>query len=497
MSTWFRVFTRCVLPVTLAASLGACSGDGGANAVKIFFGANGNGACDRIVVTVDLEAAGAELERDNEGVIQCALDELLADDGCDVVVNESEDGTQLTITIDGCSVPAIAALASCFFTDVDTSEIQAATEALCQCSTPGCEENPPICAGEDADPSACEDCSNDDDDDDNGLTDCEDPNCRFDEVCQDTTTTSTTVTTTTTLDTTTTTTTDTTTTTLPSVEVPCTVTFSLEDKVTVGSLQWDTLYSGGEMNGSNAAVECTNLVAGALTAFNDDDANRTLSTGIINVSGFSGPTALAQCAFTAINAVPTSKNFNIQNVVATDPDLNDIEPTPDIVVSSIECDGPTTTTTTTLDTTTTTQDTTTTTVGDTTTTTIPDGPKNYNVVYKLETATAPVGSLQFDSSYASAPEFGFQGAAGTVSCTGNAAGALFAPNDNEAQKKLSLGFIAVSGFSAPTNLATCIYNGTAGDPPVPGDFPLSGVIATDTDFNDINVTLSVTVTAIP
>jgi hypothetical protein len=67
----------------------------------------------------------------------------------------------------------------------------------------------------------------------------------------------------------------------------------------------------------------------------------------------------------------------------------------------------------------------------------------------------------------------------------------------DATKMLTLGVISFTGYSAPTNLATCIFNGDTSDPPVTGDFPFVIEDQTDVDGAPITATISVTVTEIP
>jgi hypothetical protein len=145
--------------------------------------------------------------------------------------------------------------------------------------------------------------------------------------------------------------------------------------------------------------------------------------------------------------------------------------------------------------TTTTTDTTTST-SPTTTTTLEVSDRFYSIVYRLDTASAVVGSLQFESAYSSAPGV-FRGSDGSVYCTNDVSGALFAPNDADDEEKLSLGWIALAGFSAPTNLATCTFQPDSPEAPEPGDFGVSNVAATDTEFNDVAVSISAMVIPVP
>ena len=76
-------------------------------------------------------------------------------------------------------------------------------------------------------------------------------------------------------------------------------------------------------------------------------------------------------------------------------------------------------------------------------------------------------------------------------------GGFFVPNDDDATNKLTLGVIALSPFSAVSNLAQCTFNGTLSDPPVPGDFVVTVEDATNVEGAPITVTIGVTVTPIP
>ena len=74
---------------------------------------------------------------------------------------------------------------------------------------------------------------------------------------------------------------------------------------------------------------------------------------------------------------------------------------------------------------------------------------------------------------------------------------LFAPNDVDAERELTLGMIALTAFSAPNLLATCVFNGSAGDPPVSGDFPITIDDSTDGNGDPITAVITVTVTPVP
>jgi hypothetical protein len=495
MNTWFRKVGVGAVALTLAGVLGGCNNGDGGGLIRLYFGINGNGNCNQVTVEVDLDAADAVLAYDDQGALQCALNSALV--GCNLSINAGalENG-DLIATISGCTIPAVSNLFSCLFEDVDLSELQETASAICACRTPGCDGNPPVCISEDPDPTSCENCTNGRDDDGNGLTDCEDPNCRNSPACQETTTTSTTstsvtVSSTTTTDTVTTTSSTTTSTTNP-LDLDCRVVFTLEDDVTAGALQFDVDYSDvpGTLPGSGSSAQCAKLIPTALFALNDVDATETATMGFVDLSGMSGPNLdLAECQFKA-SATPLKSDFAITVTDATDAsdDGFPIEPLPTVKVGTISCEGPVTTTTTTLD-----NVTTTTIDGVTTTTTGGGGPQNYDITFNLATASAAVSSLQFDVNYAAATG-GFQGSGSTVSCTKQVVTALFAPNDVEATSTLTLGLVDLDGFTAPRAVAKCTFNGDAGDPPVPGDFLITIVDSTNADGDPVSSTVTTTVT---
>lgn len=465
MGTWVRGIRTGVIALSLGGLLAGCDGNGGG--LNFFFGVNGNGSCSNLVVDVDLEAAGAFLD-DNGEAVDCVLSSLLENDGCDATFTEIEGGDVLRVTISGCTIPAIASLFECGFEDADLSELADQVDAQCTCSSQGCDTTPPVCVSEDSDPGSCEDCDNGKDDDGNGDTDCDDDNCQYSPVCEPETTT-----------TTTTSTTSTTSTTLPP-PTGCTVVFRLADDVTLGSLQWTTTYDGSvEPEGSGAAVVCTSLIDGALAAFNDIEAQNKIEAGLVSLDGINGPINVASCQVDAVDGASPG-DFSISDVEAATVDLELVVPAPDVVIDSVLCGGDTTTTTTSSSSTTT-IDTTTTTVGGTT---------PYSILFKLDTASTSLGALQFSIDYSGAPGE-FQGSGGTVVCSNKVVGALFAPNDNDAANKLSLGIIALSPFSAPTDLVQCTFDAT--EEPVPGDFPITIEDATDSDGVPATAAISVTV----
>jgi len=497
MNTWIRKVGMGAVALTLAGVLGGCNNGDGDSLIRLFFGINGNGNCSGVTVIVDLDDAEAFIARDQDGEVQCVLNAVLENNGCDI--DFSEQNGNLRADISGCTIPAISNLFSCLFEDVDISELQETSSATCQCTTQNCDGDPPVCISLDPDPTSCEDCDNGIDDDGNGETDCDDPNCENFPGCSPTTTTSTTSTTvpdtTTTTVTTSTTVTSTTSTTIP--QFLCTLTFRLADDVTVGALQWDTDYSNapGTFPGSGNIGEpgeaCASLVPEALYAVNDVDLEENLDSGLVSFAGFTGPLNLAQCQFLA-TTVPDDSDFTITVTEAANPDLAPIIPLPDVVIQTIDCDAPPETTTTTQPPLTTT----TTEIGPTTTTTDPGtGEGIYNIVYTIATSSTaePVGALQWLTDYSNAPGI-FQDVAGNVDCTSPISG-LFAPNDNDAAEALTLGVISFTGFSVPTTVATCIFDATS--TPVPGDFPITIQDATDVNGSPITATITIAVNPVP
>lgn len=497
MNTWFRKIGMGAVALTLAGVLGGCNnGDGnGSGLIQLFFGINGAGNCNSVVVEVNLDDADAVIARDSEGDLQCELATALDNAGCDIVLTEPGNGV-LRATISGCTIPGVAALFSCLFEDVDISDLQDTSIGQCACVTaPGCDNTPPVCISTSPDPTSCEDCDNGIDDDGNGDTDCDDENCSNDPACSNTTTstTSSTVTITSTSTTNTTTTSTSTTTTLGGPVVTCTIFLRLADDATLGSLQFDVDYSDapGSFAGTGGDVECASLISGALASFNDKEDQDTLTAGIISLSGFTGPVNVADCTFTA--SVPvTPADFTVTVTEASDPDLNPVTPTPGVVVvSPIECVGGPVTTTTVVD------GTTTTTEGPVTTTTVPAGSDNYSVLFRLTSASANAGALQFHTVYTGAPGE-FAGAAAAVNCTSLVSGALPAFNDIEETDTLNLGIISLSPIVAPIDLVRCTFNANPGEVPTAADFPIVIDDATDPDGAPITATIEVTsVTVIP
>jgi hypothetical protein len=446
--------------------LASCGGGGGGGEIRLFFGTNGDGGCDEVVVEVDLEAAGAVLSRRDDQSVDCALGALLDTAGCEIDVEEIDGGDTLRVTIDGCTIPPIAALFECGFSEADLSEFDDVAVADCECESSGCDQTPPVCVSGNDDPRSCEDCDNGQDDDLNGLEDCEDPNCEHAAVCEETPTT-------TLPDTTTTTAPDTTTTTvLPPFE-ECLITFRLEDDVTAGSLQWLTSYadSGGDFMNTGENVECFVIAETTIGAVNEHSSEKTLEIGLIKVDGIDGPSDLVECVWQG-RGEPSAEDFGISDIEAATPDL-ELLPDPEIGIH-VDCDpGPIDTTT-------------------TTSSTLPDATKS-KVLFKLASASTTLGALQLEIDYSSAPgEIDGEGA--TVKCVSKVPDALTARNDDDANDELSLGFVSVDGFSAPIDLSECDFTGAV---PEAEDFVITIKDAAGIESEPATAAVSVVVTPVP
>lgn len=152
----------------------------------------------------------------------------------------------------------------------------------------------------------------------------------------------------------TTTTMPTTTTTLP-LNTECVITVSLEDAVTVGSLQTLLHYddSAGDFSGSGSKVGCKTVAPGMAGSYFENETANTVAAAVIALSGLAGPSPLYTCTYLPAAALPEASDFTIDIIDAGDINVIPIEPPPAINITSIVCIDPTATTTTTTTTTTT------------------------------------------------------------------------------------------------------------------------------------------------
>lgn len=345
-----RTFLSSVVAVGLGALLAGCTGVGG-DEFMVHFGLNGdnNAGCERVLVEVDLSAAEAEIARRDDFSIHCALSGLLESSGCKVDFLDVDEGDSLQVEIYDCDVAAGSNLFRCGFTEADFESLEAATRIICACDRLDCDDSPPVCLGSSSDIGPCEDCNNVVDDDGDEVADCADPGCTDSRLCDGVTTTTSSTSTTTTSSSSTTTTEppvttttetpvttttefpptttmgpDTTTTTIPGGGGPFDVTFRMDTaSSSIGALQFTADYAGaaGDFDGTGPTAACTNKVAGALFAPNDNDATSKLTLGLIALSPFSAPLDLVTCTFTAeAGETPVPGDFVITVDDATDVD---------------------------------------------------------------------------------------------------------------------------------------------------------------------------------
>jgi len=113
---------------------------------------------------------------------------------------------------------------------------------------------------------------------------------------------------------------------------------NLDDSVVLGALQFAVDYSaaGGDFVGTAGAVQCTSPLGagGAFVTFNDEDATTTLNMAAVALSGFTGPTIVANCNFDAA-LMPAPADFVITVIDASDPGLAPIVPLPVVSISNI------------------------------------------------------------------------------------------------------------------------------------------------------------------
>ena len=118
-----------------------------------------------------------------------------------------------------------------------------------------------------------------------------------------------------------------------------TVSFGLDDAITVGSLQLELDYGGadGGFAGSGASVTCASRLpgGGGLVVFSDVDASAQLNFAMLAPAGFTGPAALANCTFIASGAVPAPGDFVITVLEANAVDGSAIAPVPAVSVSAV------------------------------------------------------------------------------------------------------------------------------------------------------------------
>ncbi len=243
------------------------------------------------------------------------------------------------------------------------------------------------------------------------------------------------------------TTTSTTTTTLAVPADGCVLRLSARSATPVSGLVFELHYDGSvaEVVGAAESAACKTLVADALGAYNDIEAESTLVGALVHVAGFAGSKEIVECELAA-PVEPMASEFSVDVLDAVDPAGSDIVPLPAVAVSRVVCNGAASSPA--------------------------GGPRNgdsdpapidpnsgscrgdYDVVFASSEAGA-LSSLQLNVEYTGAPG-GFVGQAAAVSCTQLiGAGAFASFNDDEALLTLRAGFISLAGFATPADLMRC------------------------------------------
>jgi hypothetical protein len=507
-----RTIRTTVFAIATASLLASCRDEGGVS--DAFFWMHGAGDCSQVTATIDLERADAVLGPGIEGEQECSLYYILENNGCDIDVDPIDSG-RLRVIVSGCRIGDITGLFRCGFSDGDLLVIAEHTTAICDCFGPRCDETPPLCVSDDDQLSSCEVCDNGTDDDGDGLADCDDNQCE--NYCGISTTTSTSTTDSHGLSTSTTTSTT-------LAEPPAgryAVKFGLENGAGIGAIEFDIDYAAiGALAAARARAvlsgpDCVQLVESSLATFEYDEQGKIVHVSVTNLSGAAGPAELVECTFEATEE-PSTADFDVDVIQALNLQGNPVGSPPPVQVGDIKP----VTTTTTLDggtTTTTTIGEVTTTTSGVTTTTLPIPFDVYAITFHLDSASASIGALQWRTSYGAATG-GFAGSGAGVSCTNLVSQTLFAPNDKETVcseqqsrvcstnadctnfgtcsvvvEDLVLGLISLDSFSAPIDLVRCTFNGTASDPPVPGDFSVVIEDATDAAGEPVSASISVNV----
>lgn len=270
----------------------------------------------------------------------------------------------------------------------------------------------------------------------------------------------------------------------------CDLVVSLTDDVSVASMNWVLDYSAapGEIAGTFAAASCSSLVPGTLAAFTDFDAERFLKGGLVSPTVVDGPREIASCRFDA-DEVPFAPDFPVSVEEAVDGDLEPIVPFPSMAVTSVLCEAVTTTTTTTTSTTTSSSSTTTTTI-----TTGSTECRDWMVTLHLDSASAPVAALQVAVGYAGAPGR-FVGLGPDLECTSLLEVPQFGANDDDAARRVAVGFVTLEPFAAPAALAECLFRADPAVVPAEQDFTVTVEDAADAEAQPLDVQVSLTVEA--
>lgn len=451
-----------VAGLVAGATLAACNDGSSDPELRLHFQVSGNTRCHEVDLQVDLQVAGAVVRHLDDGTVDCEVATGLRDAGCEVRLSDNHDGTVLFAAITDCSVEPGQTMFHCGFEQADAALLQANSVVYCECVRPGgCDSAPPLCITQDPLTQPCEICGNTRDDDGDSLVDCEDPHCSYLPECLYPTTTTLSCETS-----------------MP--DRRCTVRFRLADDVTAGSLQWTTDYNDapGAFTGEGEDVECISLFEDSIALFEDDDSGKSLDSGLISLGGIVGPVEVSACTFLA-DAAPSPEQFSITVLEASTPDLRSILPLPEVTVGGIDCDDSPCTSTTSN------------TVTHSTWVEHTLPPPPHVVVFRLQTASAPLVALQFEVDYGGA-DGEFEGRGDDVSCQANSElSALFAANDDDAERTLTFAHAGLDGFRAPIDLVTCTFLGGSVEP---GDFSITIEDAVDENGDPVSLSIAVLVT---
>ncbi len=268
----------------------------------------------------------------------------------------------------------------------------------------------------------------------------------------------------------------------PTEAQSCEITFHVAGSAVLGAFEAHVDYSssGGDFEGVADEVSCVATVPGAFAFAVDNDAGQELGLGMISVVGVELPQDFWRCTFLTNTTPPLPDDFTITVDEALDSDFvaaavtasvsqvacaGDAQCGNGIVEADEECDD-----------------------GAETLTcsshcTLTVGTQRCLIGFHVA-GNGILGSLQLSVDYANAGG-DFEGTGEAVACTPTIESTLTAANDRDPQRELRLGLIS------PTGLWQCDFL-TAVSSPVPDDFLLANVEATDLSLTGIpvDVTLS-------
>ena len=258
----------------------------------------------------------------------------------------------------------------------------------------------------------------------------------------------------------------------------CDVVFTMDAQQRVSGLTYEADYgfAGVDPVGAGDEVHCKTLLSGALGAYNDEESTTSLVGAFVHVAGAEGTVDIASCRFAAPHGLEAS-DLDIEVTDAVDPDGEELATWPAVFVGELKCgtaaelepeDGD----------------------GGGGRTAECDG--NYEVTFAVG-GEARLGALQVAVGYAGAPG-AFPGASSSVQCSADVDGlAMF--NDKEGVSTLKAGLVSTSGFDAPADVFTCVFE-SVGRAPTADDFAVEVEDASHTDGSDVTPVPTVHVSAI-